>query len=164
MKVKFIMFFTLFVLSVSNSFAQEPMIGEIKMFAGNFAPRGWAFCDGQLLPINQYPALYSILGTTYGGDGKTTFGLPDLRGRTPVHADHTNDLGKTSYGINKVKLGQKGGSETIELGKVNVFENNSGNSGESYTIKNGNSMLYKRDPYLGVYYIIALNGIFPSRN
>ncbi|MEM6771421.1 MAG: tail fiber protein, partial [Bacteroidota bacterium] len=63
----------------------EPFIGTISMFAGNFAPRGWAFCDGQLLPISEYNALYSILGTTYGGDGRTTFGLPDLRGRVAMH-------------------------------------------------------------------------------
>ena len=63
----------------------EPFLAEIRMFAGNFAPRGWAFCDGQLLPINQNQSLYSLLGTTYGGDGRTTFGLPDLRGRASLH-------------------------------------------------------------------------------
>ena len=64
----------------------EPFVGEIRMFAGNFAPRNWAFCDGQLLAISQNNALFSLLGTIYGGDGRTTFGLPDLRGRIPVHA------------------------------------------------------------------------------
>ncbi len=64
----------------------SPFLGEIVMFAGNFAPRGWAFCDGQLLAISQNSALFSILGTTYGGDGRTTFGLPGLRGRVPMHA------------------------------------------------------------------------------
>ena len=63
----------------------EPFTGEIRMFAGNFAPRGWAFCDGQILPINQNQSLYSLLGTTYGGDGRTSFALPDLRGRIPLH-------------------------------------------------------------------------------
>ena len=63
----------------------EPFIGQIVMFGGNFAPRGWAFCDGQLLAINTNQALFSILGTTYGGDGRTSFGLPDLRGRSPMH-------------------------------------------------------------------------------
>ena len=62
----------------------EPFLGQIVMFAGNFAPRGWAMCQGQMLPISQYTALFSILGTTYGGDGRTTFALPDLRGRGPV--------------------------------------------------------------------------------
>ena len=63
----------------------EPFVGEIRMFAGNFAPVGWAFCDGQLLAISQNDALFSLLGTIYGGDGRTTFGLPDLRGRIPIH-------------------------------------------------------------------------------
>ena len=70
---------------VESSTSAEPFIGEISMFGGNFAPRGWAFCDGQLLPISQNQALFSILGTTYGGDGRTTFGLPDLRGRVSIH-------------------------------------------------------------------------------
>ncbi|MDH3388023.1 MAG: tail fiber protein, partial [Gammaproteobacteria bacterium] len=64
----------------------EPFLGQIVMFGGNFAPRSWAFCNGQLLSISQFTALFAILGTTYGGDGRTTFGLPDLRGRSPVHA------------------------------------------------------------------------------
>lgn len=81
----------------------EPYLGEIRMFAGNFAPRGWALCAGQILPIAQYTALFSILGTTYGGDGRTTFGLPDLRGRTPIHVS-------PSY-----SLGSKGGTETSAL-------------------------------------------------
>ena len=63
----------------------EPYVGEIRMFAGNFAPRGWALCQGQLLSVSQYDALFSLLGTIYGGDGQTTFGLPDLRGRIPIH-------------------------------------------------------------------------------
>lgn len=169
MKVKFIVFFTFLLLSVSTSSAQEPLIGEIKMFAGNFAPRGWAFCDGQLLPISQNSALFSILGTTYGGDGRTTFALPDLRGRIAVHSDNANNWSnsgeaKVDYGIAKVRLGQKGGSESIELRKVHVFEDASGKSGKTYTIKNSNPELYKRDPFLGVQYIIALKGIYPSRN
>ena len=63
----------------------EPFLGELRLFGGNFAPRGWAMCNGQLLPISQNTALFSILGTTYGGDGQTTFALPDLRGRVPTH-------------------------------------------------------------------------------
>ena len=63
----------------------EPFLAEIRIFGFNFAPRGWALCDGQILPINQYQALYSLMGTTYGGDGRTTFALPDLRGRVPLH-------------------------------------------------------------------------------
>jgi len=69
----------------TKALAAEPFLAEIIMFGGNFAPRGWAFCDGQLLAISQYSAVFSLMGTTYGGDGRTTFGLPDLRGRTAVH-------------------------------------------------------------------------------
>jgi microcystin-dependent protein len=86
----------------------EPFVGEIKMFAGNFAPRGYAFCDGQLLAVSQNDALFSLFGTIYGGDGKTTFGLPDLRGRIPVHQGH-------GPGLSNRKLGQKTGAEKVTL-------------------------------------------------
>jgi len=86
----------------------DPFIGEIIMFAGNFAPRGWAFCDGQLLPISQNSALFSILGTTYGGDGRTTFALPDLRGRVPIHAG-------SGPGLSYRNLGAKEGQEEMSL-------------------------------------------------
>jgi microcystin-dependent protein len=82
----------------------EPFIGEIQMFAGNFAPRSWALCDGQLLAISQNDALFSLLGTTYGGDGRTTFGLPDLRGRIPIHMG-------TGPGLSPRSLGSKAGTE-----------------------------------------------------
>lgn len=87
---------------------QEGFIGEIRLFAGNFAPRSWAFCDGQLLPISQNTALFSILGTTYGGDGRTTFGLPDLRGRVPLGA-------RTGPGLTNRVLGSRGGTQTETL-------------------------------------------------
>ncbi|SDT96953.1 phage tail protein [Halopseudomonas salegens] len=86
----------------------EPFVGEIRMFAGNFAPRGWAFCDGQLLAVSQNDALFSLLGTIYGGDGRTTFGLPDLRSRIPVHAGH-------GPGLSERRLGSKGGAEHVTL-------------------------------------------------
>lgn len=86
----------------------EPFIGMIVMFGGNFAPRGWAKCDGTLLSISQYQALFSILGTTYGGDGRTTFGLPGLRGRVPMHYGQ-------GPGLSNKALGQKGGTETVTL-------------------------------------------------
>ncbi|WP_211344318.1 phage tail protein [Flavivirga rizhaonensis] len=127
------------------------------MFAGDFAPRGWAFCDGQTLQISQYNALFSLLGTNYGGDGRSTFNLPDLRGRAPIHAGQGNNL-------NNIRLGDKGGSESKELRKMTVFENAKGKSYETYTVKSSNSKLYTRDPYLGVRFIIALQGIFPSRS
>lgn len=86
----------------------DPFIGEIKIVGFNFAPRGWAFCDGQLLNISQYTALFSILGTTYGGDGRVTFGLPDLKGRAPMHAG-------TGPGLSPRRLGEKGGVERVTL-------------------------------------------------
>ena len=88
----------------------EPFLGEIVMFGGNFAPAGWSLCDGQLVPINQAQTLFSILETTYGGNGTLTFGLPDLRGRTPVHP------GEGLAGPPFTTLGQIGGRETVALG------------------------------------------------
>ncbi|MBZ4024116.1 phage tail protein [Rhodobacter sp. TJ_12] len=86
----------------------EPFLGEIRMFAGNFAPREWAFCDGQLVSVAQYDALFSLLGTAYGGDGRTTFGLPDMRGRLPLHQG-------TGPGLSPKRLGSKSGAETVTL-------------------------------------------------
>ena len=91
--------------------ASEPFIGEIMMFGFNFAPRGWALCDGQLLPIPQNTALFSLLGTTYGGDGRTTFGLPDMRGRVAIHKG-------TGPGLTSRSMGQKGGTERISLSQM----------------------------------------------
>lgn len=82
----------------------DPFVGDIKMFAGSFAPRGYALCDGQLLAVSQNDALFSLLGTIYGGDGRTTFGLPDLRGRVPIHQG-------TGPGLSQRRLGSKSGSE-----------------------------------------------------
>jgi len=86
----------------------EPFIAEIRIFAGNFAPRGWAFCDGQLLPIAQNTALFSLIGTTYGGDGRTTTALPNLSGRVPMHAGN-------GPGLSARRLGERGGVETVAL-------------------------------------------------
>src|SRR3978361_2054148 len=85
-----------------------PFIGEIKMFAGNFAPRNYAFCSGQLLSIAQNTALFSILGTTYGGNGQTTFGLPDMRSRSPLHWGQ-------GPGLSSVSLGEVSGTESVTL-------------------------------------------------
>lgn len=87
----------------------EQYIGEIRMFAGSFAPVGWAMCDGSLLPISQFDALFALIGTTYGGDGQTTFALPDLRGRVPIHQGQ-NPSTQTTY-----VLGQRAGVETVTL-------------------------------------------------
>ena len=86
----------------------DPFIGQIIMFAGNFAPRDWAFCDGQLLPISQNQSLYSILGITYGGDGRTTFGLPDFRGRVPIGQGQGN-------GLTTRRMGEQIGIEEVTL-------------------------------------------------
>ena len=86
----------------------EPFIGEIRIVGFNFSPRNWADCDGQLLPINQNQSLYSLLGTMYGGDGRTTFGLPDLRGRFPMHYG-------TGIGLTTRQMGQRLGSETVTM-------------------------------------------------
>lgn len=143
----------------NSSHAQaEPFIGQITIFAGNFAPRGWALCDGQLLSVENYPALFSILGTTYGGDGRRTFALPDLRERTPVHA------GSLGNGSGNISLGQKGGTESVELRKVSVLEKVKGKTYETYTVRSSDDALYTRAPYIGVNYIIALQGVYPSRN
>ncbi len=86
----------------------DPFVGEIKMFAGNFAPRGWAFCDGQLMAVSQNDALFSLLGTIYGGDGRTTFALPDMRSRIPIHAG-------SGPGLSPRRLGSRGGQESVTL-------------------------------------------------
>lgn len=118
-----------------SSTSSDPLLGQIIMFAGNFAPRGWALCNGQLLAINQNQALYSLLGTTYGGDGRTTFGLPDLRGRAPIHAGE-------GPGLPRVRLGEKKGGNSVE---------------------NNTSSSVRTTATTAVNYIIATQGIFPSR-
>lgn len=105
--------FTLFILTLLLTsrlclFAQQPFIGEIQIFAGNFAPQGWAICDGSLLLIADNDALFNLIGTTYGGDGQTTFGLPDLRGRIPVHQGQGS-------GLSNYDIGQMAGTETVTL-------------------------------------------------
>ena len=126
----------------------EPFIGEIRMVGFNFAPRGWAFCDGQLLPINQNTALFSILGTTYGGDGKTNFALPDLRGRLPVHAS------------DEIPLGQAGGASSASGNRM--LTSLSPERGLPYTSSIVNAAT-DSSPTLGLYFTIALQGIFPPR-
>lgn len=169
----------------------EPFVGEIRMFAGNFAPRGWAFCDGQLLAVSQNDALFSLLGTIYGGDGRTTFGLPDLRGRLPIHAG-------TGPGLSPRRLGAKGGAEKVTL-TVNQMPSHSHRlkgstalAGEETPQDNvtgqAETLLYGREaplanmasdsitsvggsrshtnlmPFLCIHFIIALVGIYPSRH
>jgi len=176
----------------------DPFIGQIILFAGNFAPRGWAFCEGQLLDISSHDALFSILGTTYGGDGRTTFGLPELRGRTAIHAG-------TGPGLSSRPLGQKSGVNSVVLSTNELpshthtatlhgenAEANSPNpagnmlgatpnnpayapvtagndktmgSGSIIINHNGGNLSHNNtQPFLGLNYIIALVGVYPSRN
>ena len=95
----------------------EPFTAEVRIFAGNFAPRGWAFCDGQLLPIAQNTALFSLIGTTYGGDGRTTTALPNLQGRAPMHPGR-------GPGLTARRLGEKVGVETVTLSEAQIPSHN----------------------------------------
>ena len=177
------------LLVAPTSSAQEPFLGEISWFAGNFAPRGWAFCDGQSLAISSNTALFSILGTTYGGDGRTTFALPDMRGRMPVHDGN-------GPGLSQRRLGQKSGTETVALtaaempshshtamassasGSLNTPEGNvlagirrgyddSANVAmdASAIANNGGGQAHNNmPPFQVLNCIIATQGIFPSRS
>jgi microcystin-dependent protein len=140
--------------------SQEGMIGEVRLFAGNFAPRGWAKCEGQLLPISSYSALFSILGTTYGGDGRTTFALPDLRGRAAIGPGNGPGLSNVNLGS---KLGQESAqvkAQTIYTPTKQVAENRN-----FLTKQVGNpTTIDLQQPSLAVNYIICLQGVFPSRN
>jgi microcystin-dependent protein len=169
----------------------EPFVGEIRMFAGNFAPRGWAFCDGQLLAVSQNDALFSLLGTVYGGDGRTTFGLPDLRGRVPLHAGH-------GPGLSNRRLGAKGGEEKVTLtvnqlpshthklqgttanaaqgspqntylgtatfDYLTEFEVPQNFASDAITHIGGSRSHTNLMPFLCIHFIIALFGIYPSRH
>lgn len=140
----------------------EDMIGVIKIFAGNFAPQGWLFCDGSLLPISQYQALYSLLGLTYGGDGRTTFGLPDLRGRVPIGIGEAPGLAPHS-------LGQKLGTETNVLTSANtgvsfVPSTSPTGTGSMTAVPTGqNTPVNNVQPSLALNYIICWQGLYPMR-
>lgn len=172
----------------------NPFIGEIRMFTGNFPPLGWAFCNGQTLPINQYQALFSILGITYGGNGTSTFCLPNLQGRAPIHFGQ-------GAGLSNYTLGEATGSETVALTTANLpahthaFNASSGggtqaspSGGVPAVESTGTSQNYSTNapdvtmssqavaatgngtavsviqPVLAVNFIIALEGIYPSRS
>jgi microcystin-dependent protein len=175
----------------------EPYIAEIRIVAFNFAPRGWAFCDGQLLPISQNTALFSLIGTTYGGDGRTTTALPDLQDRAPVHPGR-------GPGLTSRKLGQKVGSSTVTLTEAQVpshthtpwqngidpptTQDPSGNwpsrhfdstlefvykqnptldatfNSAQVATTGGGQAHDNMQPYLGLNYVIALVGTYPSRS
>ena len=164
----------------------EPFMGEIKIISWNFAPRGWAFCNGQFLPINQNQALFSLLGTMYGGNGQTTFALPDFRGRAPIHvgAGFTQGqaLGQPAHTLTQSELPQHlhtaqalstNGDTAVPNGAVLCPSNNLFNAfGGNVVALNPGSLLSvggsqpheNRMPLLVLNFIIALVGIFPSQN
>jgi microcystin-dependent protein len=163
----------------------QPFVGQLKMFGGNFAPAGWAFCDGSLLPISENETLFQLIGTTYGGDGQSTFALPDLRGRVPMHTG------------NGVVLAESGGVETVTLTAAqiaahthpllastnNATTSNAGGNvlaqtpsytpyiasapnvslaAQAVTSEGGSQPHSNMQPYLCVNFIISLYGVFPS--
>jgi microcystin-dependent protein len=170
----------------------DPFVAEIRIFPFNFAPKGWAWCDGQLLPLSQNTALFSLLGTTYGGDGKSTFALPDLQGAAPMHPGQ-------GPGLSLRDLGEAGGSETvtllagetpvhshaqradtIDLGDTNVpspsaaFAQSAGGTlyqatadtslaAQALSPAGGDQPHDNLQPFLTLYFNIALQGVFPRR-
>jgi microcystin-dependent protein len=168
----------------------SPYLGEIRLFTGNFAPKGWAFCNGQLMAISQATALFSLLGTTYGGDGKTTFALPNYQDRVPVNQGQ-------APGLSPYVTGQAAGSATAILNTpqqlpmhlhptgASAAEATTGAPGPGVSLAVASGPIYAAatnltpmvsqpvggglphsnvQPYLGLNFIIALQGIFPSRN
>jgi microcystin-dependent protein len=169
----------------------EPFLGEIRMFGGNFAPLGWAFCNGQIMSIADNEALFSLVGTTYGGDGVNTFALPNLQSRIPMHQGQGG-------GLSPYVMGQIGGTENVTLNAQNLPQHShgtaasSGNGGASspagsywasnaatkqyapatnttmaptaMSLTGGNQPHQNLMPLLTISFIIALEGIYPSRN
>ncbi len=170
----------------------EPFIGEIKMVGFNFAPRGWALADGQLMPISSNSALFTLYGTNYGGDGRSTFALPDLRGRVPIHQG-------TGPGLSQHRIGSRGGAETVTLSANQLPQHShpltayeaAGNKVEpgghvlagggrntNYSdqtpdttlnaanvgVAGGNQGHTNMQPYLTINFCVALVGLFPSRS
>ncbi len=168
----------------------DPFVAEIRIFPFNFAPKGWAWCDGQILPLSQNTALFSLLGTTYGGNGMSNFALPNLQGRVPMH--HGQGPGLSLY-----DLGETGGSETVTLLESEIPSHNHGvyasqragtqHAGTGNFLTTPNTPLYNNagtlvnmngqavaeaggdaphnnmQPYLTLYFAIALQGVFPPR-
>ena len=169
----------------------DPFVAEIRIVPFNFAPRGWAFCDGQILPISQNTALFALLGTTYGGDGRTTFALPNLRGRSAMNRGQ-------GPGLSQRVMGESGGSATTSLQTTQIPAHthtlsasataSSGTPGANVALAGtASAQVYRsptalvgmadaalapagggqphnnRQPYLAVYHVIALQGVFPPR-
>jgi len=164
-----------------------PYLGEIKIMAFGYAPRSWAMCNGQFLPINQNQALFSLLGTMYGGNGQTTFALPDLRGQTPVHVggsfnvqgqkggEQAHTLSVSEMPMHTHQLNASNSTATLDtpggnlLGKVSINAYGAPNSPVAMnagTVGNagGSQAHLNMQPFLTLTFCIALQGIFPSRN
>ena len=137
----------------------EPFIAEIRIFASNYAVRNWAFCNGQLLPISQNTALFALIGTTYGGDGRTTMALPNLQGRAPAHPGQ-------GPGLPSYRLGQvvQNSASTVKVVQGITPDRNLGSSQTTRTIAAKVPAGDQRHPYLGLNFIIALQGLFPPRS
>lgn len=163
----------------------EPFLGEIQFVAFNYAPRGWAFCNGQLLPINQNQALFSLLGTMYGGNGQTTFALPDLRGRVPLGYSGADPQGSAGGAeavtlssihlpphLHTFAVSERPASSTSPTGKhlasgTRTYGGPAANTAlaaDSVTNAGGSQAHTNMQPYLTLQAVIALQGIFPSRN
>ena len=164
----------------------QPYVGEIRMFAGNFAPAGWMFCSGQLLPISENETLFNLIGTTYGGDGQSTFALPDLQSRVPIHMGAGFTLAETG-GVEDVTLTvpqipihthafvgsadianspNPGSSILARSGQVNMFINGDASvamSPNAVSAVGGSQPHSNLQPYLTLNFIISLFGIFPSQ-
>lgn len=165
-----------------------PFMSEIRIISFNFAPQGWAFCNGQLLPINQNQALFSLLGTQFGGNGQTNFALPNFRGRVPVHVGSSNSTVGTAGGQEAHTVTQSEMPQHIHLAQVQPANASTANPASNYlagiptfayrdnisalttldpgsvTTVGGSQPHENRQPYLVLNFIIALDGIFPSRN
>jgi microcystin-dependent protein len=163
----------------------EPFLAEIRIVGFNFAPRNWALCDGQILPINQNQSLYSLLGTTYGGDGRTSFALPDLRGRVPIHVGGGHGLGQRSGEeahalattempphTHEAKASSANADAPVPGGNVLAAASNVYGNPANLTALHGNTVApngggqahENMQPFLTLSFVIALQGLFPPRN